>query len=870
MNEEQRRLKDPAWKKWGPYVSDRQWGTVREDYSANQDPWSYTTHDMARSYAYRWGEEGIAGISDDKQLLCFALALWNKKDPILKERYYGLNNAEGNHGEDVKELYYYLDSTPTHSYMKMLYKYPQQAFPYEQLIEENRRRDRSMPEYELLDTGIFDQDAYFDVFTEYAKRTEDDILVRITIHNRSTQAASLSVLPTLWFRNTWSWGYDPGKPHLGKDHGNVVRILHPKIATRFCTYDGQPVALFCDNDTNTHRLYGYGEQDVYYKDGINEHVVHGAHTVNPELYGTKAALHYDLHLEAGASHTIRLQLGTTSQQDFSQFDALFAVRQLEADIFYNDLQHNIPDDDLRNIQRQALSGMLWNKQYYYYNLHKWIMGDPGMPPPPPGRDKGRNSHWLHLHNADVISMPDKWEFPWYASWDLAFHCQTLALVDVEFAKQQLLLLTKEWYMHPSGKLPAYEWEFDDTNPPVMAGAAMEIYHREVITTGSGDRKFLEGIFHKLTIHFTWWVNRKDADGLNIFEGGFLGMDNIGVFDRNSHLPPDAVLEQADGTGWMASFALNMLHMAIELAREDDVYTAMAIKFFEHFLYIAGAIAGIGGQSVALWDEEDEFFYDQLRYAGKPPETLRTRSLANVVPLFAVQVLESERLKQLPAFTAHMSWFLRHRPDLAAMVSRWYEEGSDEKHLLSLLRGHRMKRILLRVLDEDEFLSPHGVRSLSKYHLTQPYEYKFNGEKMRIRYVPGDSDSNMFGGNSNWRGPVWIPINYLMVMSLRRFHAYYSDDFRVEYPTHSGKFMSLREIADGLTERLISIFRRDGDGRRPVFNHYEKLQQDPHFRDYILFHEYFHGDDGHGLGASHQTGWSGLVANLIHSLYNGWL
>ncbi|HEY0273622.1 MAG TPA: glucosidase, partial [Chitinophaga sp.] len=636
MHEEQLRLKDPAWKKWGPYVSDRQWGTVREDYSANQDPWNYTTHDMARSYTYRWGEEGIAGICDDRQTLCFALALWNKKDPILKERYFGLNNAEGNHGEDVKELYYYLDNTPTHSYMKTLYKYPQEAYPYQQLIEENRRRDRTMPEYELIDTGIFNDDAYFDVFTEYAKSTADDILVRITIHNRGRQTAALSVLPTLWFRNTWAWGYDPDYPHLGKDSGNTIRIRHKDLATRCWLYEGDPTPLFCDNETNIERLYQQPGQGRYYKDGINDHITRGAHSVNPALHGTKAALHYDLTLEPGAAYTIRLQL-TTGLQPFTHFDATFHHRQAEADHFYAQLQKDIPDEDLRAIQRQALSGMLWNKQFYYYNIHKWIQGDPAMPPPPPGRDKGRNHHWLHLHNSDIISMPDKWEFPWYASWDLAFHCQTLAMVDVEFAKQQLLLLTKEWYMHPSGKLPAYEWEFDDTNPPVMAGAALEIYRMEIAAGGLGDRRFLEAIFHKLVINFTWWVNRKDEDGLNIFEGGFLGMDNIGVFDRNTPLPPNAVLEQADGTGWMASYALSMLHISLELARENEVYVAMAVKFFEHFLYIAGAIAGIGGQSVALWDEQDEFFYDQLRYAGQPPETLRTRSLANVVPLFAVQV-----------------------------------------------------------------------------------------------------------------------------------------------------------------------------------------------------------------------------------------
>ncbi|PUZ20120.1 Glycosyl hydrolase family 63 C-terminal domain-containing protein [Chitinophaga costaii] len=865
MHEEQNRLKDPSWKKWGPYVSDRQWGTVREDYSANQDPWNYTTHDMARSYAYRWGEEGIAGISDEKQTLCFALALWNKKDPILKERYFGLNNAEGNHGEDVKELYYYLDSTPTHSYMKTLYKYPQTAYPYQQLIEENHRRDRTMAEYELIDTGIFNNNAYFDVFTEYAKSSTDDILVRITIHNRGQESASLSVLPTLWFRNSWSWGYEPDRPHLGKDSGNTIRIRHNTLANKYWLYEGNPQPLFCDNDTNVKRLYQQDGQGRYYKDGINDHVISGANSVNPEMYGTKAALHYDLSLEPGGSYTIRLQL-TTERQPFTNFDATFQSRLQEADDFYAQLQKDITDEDLRSIQRQALSGMLWNKQFYYYNLHKWIQGDPAMPPPPPGRDKGRNHHWLHLHNSDIISMPDKWEFPWYASWDLAFHCQTLAMVDVEFAKQQLLLLTKEWYMHPSGKLPAYEWEFDDTNPPVMAGAAWEIYRMEIEAGGQGDRRFLEAIFHKLVINFTWWVNRKDEDGLNIFEGGFLGMDNIGVFDRNTPLPPNAVLEQADGTGWMAASALNMLTIALELARENDVYEAMAVKFFEHFLYIAGAIAGIGGQSVALWDEQDEFFYDQLRYEGLPPVTLRTRSLANVVPLFAVQVLDSNMLKQLPEFTTHMNWFLRHRPDLASMVSRWYEEGNNEKHLLSLLRGHRMKRILKRVLDETEFLSDHGVRSLSKYHNDHPYAYNFNGQDMSIRYIPGESDSGMFGGNSNWRGPVWMPINFLIICSLQRFQDYYSDDFKVEYPTNSGNYLTLREIADALSSRLIRIFKKDEHGRRPVFNSYDKLQQDPHFRDYILFHEYYHGDDGHGIGASHQTGWSGLIANLIKRSY----
>ncbi|RFM28873.1 MGH1-like glycoside hydrolase domain-containing protein [Deminuibacter soli] len=869
MSIEKERLDDKQWKKWGPYVSDRQWGTVREDYSANGEAWLFTTHEMARSKAYRWGEEGIAGVCDDHQLLCFAPAFWNEKDPILKERFFGLNNYEGNHGEDVKELYYYLDSSPSHSYMKMLYKYPQQAFPYQQLVEENRRRDRTMPEYELIDTGIFENNEYFDIFVEYAKGNPEDILIKLTIHNRGAADAPIHVLPTLWFRNTWAWGYDDTRPLLqAARHGNAVEFHHDRIGNGWLYTETRGELLFCENETNNRHLYGSENTYAYCKDGINNYVTQGDHqAVNPQWRGTKAAVHYREMVKAGGSVTLRFRLCMLSEMTtdpFEDFDLLFGKRIAETEEFYATLQCDINDADARLVQRQAVAGLLWNKQYYYYDVMQWLEGDPAQPVPPPERLKGRNHQWQHLNNSEVISMPDKWEYPWYAIWDLAFHCVTFAVVDSGFAKKQLLSLTKEWYMHPSGKLPAYEWSFNDTNPPVQAWAAWRVYQIDAsINKRQDDLVFLETIFQKMLLNFTWWVNRKDAEGSNIFEGGFLGLDNIGVFDRNAPLPSGVTLEQADATSWMAMYALNMMRMALELALHNRVYEEMATKFFEHFLYIAGAVMNTFGEyTTGLWDEEDEFFYDQLHLSNNNVIRLKVRSLVGLIPLFAVEVIDDSLLKKLPVFAQRMQWFLDNRPGLAKLVSRWNVKGSEGKHLLSLLRGHRVKRILSRMLDTTEFLSDYGIRSLSKFHEQNPYVLSSGGTESRIQYNPGESDSNMFGGNSNWRGPIWLPLNFLLIESLQRFHYYYSDDFVVEYPTGSGKYLSLKEIGDELSQRLLRLFMKDENGNRPYLGADNKQQKDPYFKDLLLFYEYFNADTGRGLGAAHQTGWTALVAKLI--------
>lgn len=861
MNAEQKRLEQPGWKKWGSYVSDRQWGTVREDYSANGASWDYTTHDMARSKTWRWGEEGIAGISDDKQNLCFSLALWNKKDPILKERYFGLTNQQGNHGEDVKELYYYLDATPTHSYMKMLYKYPQQEYPYQRLIDENAARGKDEEEFELLDTGLFDENKYFDVFVEYAKGDIEDILIKITVHNRADEAASLHVIPTLWFRNIWVWGRHNYKPAMWQIDKQSIQLKDEALAVRYLHQQGNGRILFCENETNNVRLYNVANKTPYPKDGINDYIIHGTNSINPGKEGTKAAIDYDITIPAQGEYTIALRL--TDKDNFgTDFDTIFEQRINEANAFYNDLQAEIKDKDERLVHRQALAGMLWNKQFYSYKVEQWLEGDPAMPEPPKERWTGRNSNWRQLYNDDVISVPDKWEFPWYAAWDLAFHCVTLAMVDPDFAKQQLLLLTEEWYMNPSGGFPAYEWAFGDVNPPVHAGAVYRVFKLDASIKGKKDYFFLEALFHKLLINFTWWVNRKDNSGSNIFEGGFLGLDNIGVFDRSSPLPEGMREEQADATSWMAVYALNMLHIALELATFNKVYTSMATKFFEHFMYIAGAMANMGEGDSGLWDEEDEFFYDQLRMTDNSIVKLKIKSMVGLIPLFAVEVISKKTLEDNPVFEKHMSWFLRHRPDLAMLVSRWYEEGKENKHLLSLLRGHRMKRILSRMLDETTFLSDYGVRSLSKEYHDHPYVIKQKGTELTLKYAPGESDSYTYGGNSNWRGPIWLQMNFLIIESLRKFHYFYSDDFRIEYPTGSGNFISLKEAGTELACRLLKIFLKDENGKRAVFGNNEKYQKDPHFADLILFHEYFHGDSGKGIGASHQTGWTGLVANLI--------
>jgi hypothetical protein len=851
------------WKEWGPYLTERQWGTVREDYSPHGTAWEYVTHDMARSKAYRWGEEGIGGISDSHQHLCFSLALWNGKDPILKERLFGLTGNQGNHGEDVKEVYYYLDSTPTHSYMKMLYKYPQNEFPYQRLIDENARRDKTEPEFEIIDSGIFDENRYFDVFIEYAKADPEDILIQITAHNRAPEAATLHLVPQIWFRNTWSWFPNAQKPVLRHKNGSKVDISHPKLGEYFLYFREEPELLFCENETNLPRLYAV-EQSGYFKDGINDAIVDGdTAAVNPDKVGTKAGLHYKLTIDAGQSARIQLRLSSSAiQKPFAEFDKIFSQRKKEADEFYTELQQGMDNPEIRNLQRQAFAGMLWSKQFYYYDVKQWLEGDPNQPPPPPERLHGRNSDWKHLNNADIISMPDKWEYPWYASWDLAFHCIPLAMVDPEFAKDQLVLLTKEWYMHPNGQLPAYEWAFGDVNPPVHAWATWRVYKIDKKKNQKGDRAFLERVFHKLLLNFTWWVNRKDADNHNIFQGGFLGLDNIGVFDRSTALPTGGHIEQSDGTSWMTMYSLNMMRIALELSCENPVYQDLATKFFEHFLHIADAMMNIGDDGLSLWDDEDEFYYDVLHCPSGKHIPLKVRSMVGLIPLFAVEILEPELLDQVPEFKKRLEWVMKNRPELAALVSHWDVPGVGKRRLLSLLRGHRMKRLLSRMLDESEFLSDYGVRALSRYHKDHPYIFQVNGNSFKVEYQPGESKDGMFGGNSNWRGPIWFPVNYLIIESLQKFHHYYGDDFKIECPTNSGNFVTIDKVADELARRLVNIFLKDENGKRPVFGEYQKFQEDPHFRDYLLFHEYFHGDSGRGVGASHQTGWTGLVAKLV--------
>ncbi|SMB98435.1 conserved hypothetical protein [Hymenobacter roseosalivarius DSM 11622] len=870
MTAEQVRLaesnaQNTSWKKFGPYLTERQWGTVREDYSANGNAWEYITHDLARSYAYRWGEEGLGGISDHRQHFCFSVALWNGADGILKERLFGLTNGQGNHGEDVKEYYYYLDSTPTHSYMKMLYKYPQQEFPYVQLVKESARRTRQQPEYELEDTGIFAENRYFDVFIEYAKAGIDDILIQITVHNRGAKMAPIMVLPQVWFRNTWSWGHDPYRPQLSTPESGVVQLEHQTMGRYQLYCDQNPSLLFCDNDTNGERLYGLPADGLFFKDGINDYVIDGKlDAINPAQTGTKAAAQYTLHIPPGESQTVRLRLSqTTLTAPFADFANLFAARVQEADEFYDCVQEKMTDPDARNIQRQAFAGMLWSKQFYYYDMAQWIDGDPLMQAPPNQRRTGRNSNWRHLYNADIISMPDKWEYPWYAAWDLAFHCIPLAMVDAQFAKNQLRLLTRDWYMHPSGQLPAYEWNLSDVNPPVHAWATWRVYQMDKkLNNGQGDTHFLESVFHKLTLNFTWWVNHKDKNNRNIFEGGFLGLDNIGVFDRSAPLPTGGTIEQSDGTSWMAMYALNLMRIALELAQTNPVYQDIASKFFEHFLYIVDAMTRSGDGAFNLWDEEDEFYYDVLLTPDNARTKLKVRSIVGLIPLFAVEVLDEELLAAMPDFSRRLRWMLDNRPHLAELVSRWQEPGKGERHLLSLLRSHRLKCLLRRMLDEAEFLSEFGVRAMSRYHLKHPYVYHTPETDFTVGYVPGEAESSMFGGNSNWRGPIWFPINYLIIESLQKFYTYYGNSLKVEYPTGSGELRNLQDIAACLSERLTKLFLKDENGHRPAFGNSALLQTDPHFKDNLLFHEYFHGDDGHGLGANHQTGWTGLIVRLL--------
>jgi len=869
LNAERQRLDEAdrgerPWKMWGPYLSERQWGTVREDYSPGGNAWDYFPHDHARSRVYRWGEDGLAGISDDQQRLCLALALWNGRDPILKERLFGLTGPQGNHGEDVKELYYYLDNTPTHSYMRMLYKYPQAEFPYGLLVEENARRGKLDPELELMDTGVLDGGRYFDVFVEYAKAGPEDLLLRVTAHNRGDAPARLELLPQLWFRNTWSWGRWPARPRLSAGPDGVVEAVHPELGVMYLHCAGSPELLFCENESNVGRLWG-GRAEGPFKDGFHAYVVHGRRdAVSAQAAGTKVAARYVLDVAPGAPATVELRLGRERlARPFGDAARVLEGRRSEADEFYEELQARLPDEDARAIQRQALAGMLWSKQFYYWDIPQFLEGDPAQPEPPPERKRGRNCEWTHLNNADVISMPDKWEYPWYAAWDLAFHCVPLALVDPALAKEQLVLLTREWYMHPNGQLPAYEWAFGDVNPPVHAWGALRVYEIERERTGRGDLQFLERMFHKLLLNFTWWVNRKDVNGRNVFQGGFLGLDNIGVFDRSAQLPTGGHIDQADGTSWMAMYSLNLMRMALELAQHNPVYQDVATKFFEHFLYIAAAMNDVGGNGIELWDAEDEFFYDVLHTPDGGTQRMKVRSMVGLIPLFAVEVLDPDLLDRVPEFRQRLEWFLSYRPDLHALVSRWQVGGRGERRLLALLRGHRMKRVLRRMLDETEFLSPYGVRALSRWHAEQPYVLCTGDRCFSVSYQPGESESGLFGGNSNWRGPIWFPVNALIVDSLRKFHGYYGDDFKVECPTGSGVFLTLEGIADELSRRLSSIFRRDASGRRPVFGDDPRLAADPHFRDHILFHEYFHGDSGRGVGASHQTGWTGLVADLLH-------
>lgn len=859
-----RRNQQVPWNQWGPYLSERAWGTVREDYSEHGTAWDFFPHDHARSRVYRWGEDGIAGISDDKQYLCFALALWNESDPILKERLFGLTGSEGNHGEDVKEYYFYLDNTPTHSYMKMLYKYPQRAFPYSALVAENRRRGFADFEYELLDTGVFNENRYFDVVVEYAKSSEDDIAVRIRVTNHGPDAAPCALLPTLWFRNTWGWGYPAGpmndvpeKPQMWLD-GAVVVAEHPRLGTyRLYAQDAQDY-LFTENETNAERLFGIANATPFVKDAFHRCIVNGDKgAVNPEKRGTKAAPVYRLRVAPGQTETIHLRLTTQNHTSpFADMDAIFAARSADADTFYNAIAGDSLSADAKRVQRQALAGMLWSKQLFYYDIEQWLDGDP-LAQWPQQRKYGRNHEWQHLNNFDIISMPDKWEYPWYAGWDLAFHAVPLALVDTTFAKDQLLLLTREWYMHPNGQLPAYEWAFGDVNPPVHAWAAWRVYEMD----GKRDGVFLKRIFNKMLLNFTWWVNRKDAEGRNVFQGGFLGLDNISLFDRSAALPTGGHINQSDGSAWMGFFCLVMMNMALELATSDPAYEDMAIKFYEHFLWIAQAISGDARGGVGLWDETDGFFYDVLKLPDGRVIPLKVRSLVGLMPLIAVETVGQATMDRFADFSRSIDWLCEHRPHLAENLARADIPGYGSAHLFAMPTEGRLRHILRYMLDENEFLSPFGIRSVSKVH-EQPYHLSIGGQDFSIQYSPAESRSGLFGGNSNWRGPIWFPINYLLIEALRKYHRYFGDALQVECPTGSGVLMTPDEIADELARRLSSIFLLNEHQQRPVFGGQARFQADTRWRDHILFHEYFHGDNGAGLGASHQTGWTGLVADLL--------
>jgi hypothetical protein len=882
MNHEQIRLEEARnpntpWKKWGPYLSERQWGTVREDYSDNGNAWDYFSHDQARSRAYHWGEDGLAGISDNKQHLCFALALWNGKDPILKERLFGLTNSEANHGEDVKEYYYYLDSTPTHSYMKYLYKYPHAAYPYDQLVATNKGRSRQEFEYELINTGIFNEDRYFDVFVEYAKESAEDILIQISIHNRGPEPAEIHLLPTLWFRNRWSWGGNIPRPSLRALDGKsaVVQATDADLGERYLYCDGEASLLFTENETNNQRLFKSENRTPYVKDAFNEFIVHGQkNAINPAKTGTKTAAYYPLTVPAGKSQTVRLRLTPTAPGALGKaprngvnafgkhFDEVMQARRQEADEFFASVIPPSLDADATNVMRQALAGMLWSKQFFYFDVNRWLEERGCDPYLPSAKRAPRNEQWHHMYNADVISMPDKWEYPWYAAWDLAFHILPLTLVDTEFGKEQLTLMLSENYLHPNGQIPAYEWNFGDVNPPVHPWATIFTYRLEKARTGTGDLKWLERSFQKLLLNFTWWLNRKDRSGKNTFEGGFLGLDNIGVFDRSSPLPTGGYLEQADGTAWMALFSLNMLEIAVELAMHDETYKDMAAKFFQHFVSIASATIHAGGNT-GMWDEEDGFFYDVLQLPGGQSQRLKVRSMVGLLPLCAVTVFEGEFRKRYPDVMERLKTFLSARQELRTFIHDPAKPGQSDRRLGAILDENKLRRVLTKMLDESEFLSPYGIRALSRYHAEHPYTFRVGDQEFKVPYVPGESDTGMFGGNSNWRGPIWMPVNALIIRALLQYYAYYGNDFVVECPTGSGRKMNLYQVAEEISRRLTSIFLKGKDGHRPVNGGELKIQEDPHWRDYLQFYEYFHGDNGAGLGANHQTGWTGVIARAMH-------
>jgi Mannosylglycerate hydrolase MGH1-like glycoside hydrolase domain len=882
MNPEQQRLaaaRDPRtpWKKWGPYLSERQWGTVREDYSDNGNAWDYFSHDQARSRAYHWGEDGLAGISDDRQQLCFALALWNGRDPIIKERLFGLTNSEGNHGEDVKEYYFYLDSTPTHSYLKYLYKYPQAAYPYDQLVRTNRNRNRNEFEYELLNTGVFDQNRYFDVFVEYAKESPEDILVQISVHNRGPAAAEIHLLPTLWFRNRWSWGRENPRPLLQALPGQpgVMRANEKDLGERYLYCDGKAALLFTENETNAKKLFGGENRTPYVKDAFNNFIVHGqTRAVNPKLTGTKAAAHYRVTVPAGKCEVVRLRLSDVAPDALAQaygpgngafgghFNEVLQARRNEADEFYGSVIPPSLNADAANVMRQALAGMMWSKQFYYFDVNRWLQERGSDPYSPAAKAAPRNGQWRHMYNADIISMPDKWEYPWYAAWDLAFHVLPLTLVDVDFGKSQIDLMLRETYLHPNGQIPAYEWNFGDVNPPVHPWATIFTYRLEKARTGDGDVEWLERNFQKLLLNFTWWINRKDRSGKNTFEGGFLGLDNIGVFDRSAPLPTGGFLEQADGTAWMALFSLNMLEIATELALHKPAYADMALKFIQHFVSIASATIHAGGNT-GMWDEEDGFFYDVLQLPDGRAQRLKVRSMVGLLPLCAVTVFDGEFREKYPELMKRFGDFLQARPELSTFIHDPGKMGQNGRRLGSILDETKLRRVLTKMLDEKEFLSPYGIRSLSRFHAEHPFVTHVGGQEFRVPYLPGESDTGMFGGNSNWRGPIWMPVNALLIRALLQYYAYYGDTFIIECPTGSGKKMNLYQVAENLSQRLANMFLKDKSGCRPVNGGEQKFQEDPHWRDCIQFYEYFHGDNGAGLGANHQTGWTGLIARAMH-------